>query len=83
MTVINFDLSFSVNVSQFMSAKQVAKLVTLVGNYIAWNMASNLMVRCQKHKAELEATTPSPPSLPRPAMANTCQEVFLLISNLQ
>ena len=37
---------FSVNVSQFMSAKPVAKLVMLVGNSTVLNMESSLMVKC-------------------------------------
>merc|ERR1711874_481178 len=35
-----------VNVSQFMSAKPVAKLVMLVGNSTVLNMESSLMVKC-------------------------------------
>merc|ERR1711899_402683 len=72
-----------VNVSQFMSAKQVAKLVMLAGSFTVWNMAFNLMVRCQKLKEELEAMTLFPLSLLKLEMGNMCQEVCLLISNLQ
>ena len=38
---------FSVNVSQSTLAKQVAKLVMLVGNCIVLNMESSLMDKCQ------------------------------------
>lgn len=69
---------FSVNVSQSTLARLESRLVMLAGNYIAWNMAFNLMVRCHQTKLLEEVTTVSTLSLVRQVPENTYPELFSL-----
>ena len=67
------------SVFQFMSDKLVFKLAMLVGNFIVWNMVSNLMDKCQVTKLLVEATTRLIPSLAKLELENMYPELSLLI----
>merc|ERR1712088_948017 len=69
-----------VNVSQFMSAKPVAKLVMLVGNSTVLNMESSLMVKCLQTR--LLETILSAHFSPKLELVNMFLEPFLWIWNL-
>ena len=79
----NSNLSFSVNVSQYMLAKQVAKSAMLVGNFTVSNMAFSPMGKCRYQRKGYVEMIPFLRSLLKLEMENTYLEVFLLISNLQ
>merc|ERR1712088_587787 len=72
-----------VNVSQFMSAKPVAKLVMLVGNSTVLNMESSLMVKCLQTRllvrAHFQETILSAHSSLRLELVNMFLEPFLWI----
>jgi hypothetical protein len=75
---INFPF-YSVNVSQFMSAKPESKWATRVGNFIAWNTEFSLMAKCQAIKLSVVEMTPLIPSSVKLALENMFLELCLLI----
>ena len=58
-TFSNYYVLCSVNVSQFMSAKLVAKSVMRVGNCIVWSTASSPMGLCLCQSKGYEVTIPT------------------------
>merc|ERR1712018_30689 len=71
-----------VNVSQFMSAKPVAKWAMPVGNYTVWNMESNPMVKCLLTRPSVVVMTPSTPSFLKLDLANMYPVQFSSTWNL-
>ena len=67
------------SVFQFMWDKLVFKLVMLVGNFIVWNMVSNLMDKCQVTKPLVEAMIRLIPSLAKLELESMYPELSLLI----
>ena len=72
---------FSVNVSQFILVKPVAKLAMPVGNSIAWSMESNLMGKCLRTRPLALEMTPSTLSSLKLEQANMFLELSLSILN--
>ena len=84
MACFTLNLSFnsfyiSVSASLYTWDKQDAKLAMHVGNYIAWNMESNLTVRCQVTQHLVVGMTPSTRSSVRQGPENTYQEQSFVI----
>merc|ERR1712136_77363 len=61
--------------------KQVARLVTLHGSCIAWNMVSSLMVKCHLTKLSEVEMIPSTPSSVKLVLENMYRELFLSTLN--
>jgi len=64
-----------------MSVKQVAKLVTLVGNCSVWNMVFNLTVKCHPIRPLEEVMMLSIPFSLKPVLVSMFLDVSSLIRN--
>ena len=81
-TTFILQIFFSVNVSLSMSDKPVSRWATPVGSCTAWNMESNLTVRCHLTKLSEVAMTHSTLSSVKLVLESTSQELCSLIWNL-
>merc|ERR1712142_670459 len=77
------NLSICVSVSRSTLDKPVARSVTPVGNFTAWNMEFSPMVRCPAIKQSEEVTIRSTLSSAKLVLENMSPELCLWIWNLQ